>query len=211
VHTHQLHQQHAFELSGQPGYLVGVDQDEQWASPWSRKLFLRQPWLQIHLFMLFVVGAIVAKFQDEIARLTVLVIFLPILAGLCRTIGSQALACTLRGLSLLNNARPVRRQVIKETWLGLLNGLLAGTLAGFGMWIVAVRNTGQAEALSLAFLTTASMALACMLSGFLGAAMPLILRKLGVNPAMAAGLLLSGLSDMLSLGLFLTLAVSFVL
>ena len=211
VHTHHLHQQHAFELSGQPGYLVGVDQDEQWASPWSRKLFLRQPWLQIHLFMLFVVGAIVAKFQDEIARLTVLVIFLPILAGLCRTIGSQALACTLRGLSLLNNARPVRRQVIKETWLGLLNGLLAGTLAGFGMWIVAVRQTGQSEALNLALLTTASMALACMLSGFLGAAMPLILRKLGVNPAMAAGLLLSGLSDMLSLGLFLTMAVSFVL
>ena len=75
VHTHRLHEQLAFELSGQPGYLVGVDQDEQWASSWLRKFQFRQPWLQIHLFMLFVVGAIVAKFQLTIAHATVLALF----------------------------------------------------------------------------------------------------------------------------------------
>jgi len=211
VHTHRLHEQLAFELSGQPGYLVGVDQDEQWASSWLRKFQFRQPWLQIHLFMLFVVGAIVAKFQVSLAQATVLALFLPVLAGLCRNIGSQSTACTLRGLSLSNTARHVRRQVLKETWLGLLNGLLTGLLAGTGMFIVASRHPEQGDASGLAVITAAAMALSCMLAGFLGAAMPLLLRKLGFNPAMAASLVVSALSDMISLGLFLSLAVAFVL
>ncbi|MFM6989168.1 MAG: magnesium transporter, partial [Arenimonas sp.] len=211
VHTHRLHEQLAFELSGQPGYLVGVDQDEQWASSWLRKFQFRQPWLQIHLFMLFVVGAIVAKFQGTLAQATVLALFLPVLAGLCRNIGSQSTACTLRGLSLSNTARHVRRQVLKETWLGLLNGLLTGLLAGTGMFIVASRHPEQGDASGLAVVTAAAMALSCMLAGFLGAAMPLLLRKLGFNPAMAASLVVSALSDMISLGLFLSLAVAFVL
>lgn len=211
VHTHRLHEQQAFELSGQPGYLVGVDQDEQWASSWLRKFQFRQPWLQIHLFMLFVVGAIVAKFQGAIAHATVLALFLPVLAGLCRNIGSQSTACTLRGLSLSNTARHVRRQVLKETWLGLLNGLLTGLLAGAGMFIVATRHPEQGDALGLAYVTAAAMALSCMSAGLLGAAMPLLLRKLGFNPAMAANLVVSALSDMISLGLFLSLAVAFVL
>jgi magnesium transporter len=55
------------------------------------------------------------------------------------------------------------------------------------------------------------MALSCMVAGLLGAAMPLLLRKLGINPAMAANLVLSGLSDMICIGLFLWMAVAFVL
>jgi len=211
VHTHRLYEQQAFEFSGQPGYLVGVDRDEQWASPWLRKFQFRQPWLQIHLFMLFVVGAIVGKFQENIAKAAILAIFLPVLAGLCRSIGNQALACTLRGLSLSNPARSVRRQIIKETWLGLLNGLLTGVLAGLGMWIVASRHPEQGDAQALAVMTLLAMAASCMMAGFLGAVMPFILRKLNFNPAMAASLVMSALSDMLSLGLFLWLAVTFVL
>ena len=211
VHTHRLHEQQAFELSGQPGYLVGVDHDEQWASPWLRKLQFRQPWLQIHLFMLFVAGAIIGKFQGDIAHATVLAIFLPVLAGLCRTIGSQSLACTLRGLSLSNTARPVRRQVLKETWLGLVNGLLAGVIAAAGMYIVVSRHPEQADAQQLAWVTGLAVTLSCMVAGFLGAVMPLLPRKLGFNPAMAANLVMSGLSDIISLSLFLLLAVKFAI
>ena len=211
VHTHRLHEQLAFELSGQPGYLVGVDHDEQWASPWVRKFQFRQPWLQIHLFMLFVVGAIVGKFQTDIAHATILAIFLPVLAGLCRTIGSQSVACTLRGLSLSNTARHVRRQVFKEAWLGLVNGLVTGAIAAAGMLIVASRHTEQVDPQRMAWVTGVAIALSCMLAGFLGASIPLLLRKLGFNPAMAANLVMSGLSDIICLSLFLMLAVKFVL
>ncbi|MFM6987762.1 MAG: magnesium transporter [Arenimonas sp.] len=117
----------------------------------------------------------------------------------------------MRGLSLSNTARHVRRQVLKETWLGLLNGLLTGLLAGAGMFIVASRHPEQGDASGLAVITAAAMALSCMLAGLLGAGMPLLLRKLGFNPAMAANLVVSALSDMISLGLFLSLAVAFVL
>jgi magnesium transporter len=209
VHTHRLHEQNAFELSGQPGYLVGVDHDEQWASPLKRKFQFRQPWLQIHLFMLFVLAAIVGKYQDDFAKATVLVIFLPVLAGLCRNIGSQSLACTLRGLSLSNTAKRVRRQVLKETWLGLVNGLVIGVISAAGMFIVASRHPEQVEKFTMAAVTGTAMMLSCAMAGFLGAAMPLLLRKLGFNPAMAANLIMSGLSDLFSLSLFLYLAVKF--
>ena len=211
VHTHRLHEQLAFELSGQPGYLVGVDHDEQWASPWLRKFLFRQPWLQIHLLMLFVVGVIIAGFRIDIAKAAVLAVFLPIFAGLCRTIGSQAMACTLRGLSLSNPAAYVRRQIIKETWLGLLNGVLTGVLAGIGMYIIVSRRPEYGDATDFALLTALAMALSCMMAALLGAGIPFLLRKLGFNPAMAANLVMSGLTDMLSIGLFLTMAVAFVL
>lgn len=211
VHTHRLHEQQAFELSGQPGYLVGVDHDEQWASPFWQKLQFRQPWLQIHLFMLFIAGAIVGKFQTQMGHATVLVIFLPVIAGLCRNLGSQSLACTLRGLSLYNTAKRVRRQVLKEAWLGLVNGALLGLIAGAGMYIVASRHPEQVDAQVMGLVAGSAMALSCMLSGFLGAAMPLILRKFGHNPAMAANLVMSGLSDILCLSLFLLLAVNFAI
>lgn len=211
VHTHRLHEQQAFELSGQPGYLVGIDHDEQWASPWLRKFQFRQPWLQIHLLMLFVVGFIITEFSEDIARAAVLAVFLPIVAGLCRTIGSQAMACTLRGLSLCNPAAYVRRQIIKETWLGLLNGILTGALAGIGMYIIASRHPEYGDAQSLALVTMLALSLSCMLAALLGAGIPFLLRKLGFNPAMSANLVMSGLTDMLSIGLFLTVAVAFVL
>lgn len=211
VHTHRLYEQQAFELSGQPGYLVGVDHDEQWASPWLRKFLFRQPWLQIHLLMLFVVGYIITEFRDDIAKVAVLAVFLPIVAGLCRTIGSQAMACTLRGLSLCNPAAYVRRQIIKETWLGLLNGVLTGALAGIGMYIIASRHPEYGDAQALALVTMLAMSLSCMLAALLGAGIPFLLRKLGFNPAMAANLVMSGLTDMLSIGLFLAMAVAFVL
>lgn len=211
VHTHRLHEQNAFELSGQPGYLVGVDHDEQWASPLIRKFQFRQPWLQIHLFMLFVLAAIVGKYQSDFAKVTVLVIFLPVLAGLCRNIGSQALACTLRGLSLSNTAKSVRRQILKETWLGLMNGLVIGAISAAGMFIVASRHPEQVEKVTMAAVTGVAMMLSCAMAGLLGSGMPLLLRKLGFNPAMAANLIMSGLSDIFSLSLFLFLVVRFAI
>ena len=211
VHTHRLHEQQAFELSGQPGYLVGIDRDEQWASPWLRKFQFRQPWLQIHLLMLFVTGVIVTEYRDAIVKAAVLAVFLPIIAGLCRTIGAQAMACTLRGLSLCNPAAYVRRQIIKETWLGLLNGVLTGVLAGIGMYIIVTRRPEYGDAAQFALMTVLAVALSCMAAALLGAGIPFLLRKLGFNPAMAANLVMSGLTDLLSTGLFLWLAVAFVL
>ena len=67
----------------------------------------------------------------------------------------------------------------------------------------------QADAQQLAWVTGLAVALSCMVAGFLGAVMPLLLRKLGFNPAMAANLVMSGLSDIVSLSLFLLMAVKF--
>ena len=105
----------------------------------------------------------------------------------------------------------MRRQVFKETWLGLVNGLLVGAIEAAGMYIVVSRHPEQADPQRLALVTGLAMALSCMVAGFLGAVMPLLLRKLGFNPAMAANLVMSGLSDIISLSLFLLMAVKFAI
>jgi magnesium transporter len=105
----------------------------------------------------------------------------------------------------------VRRQVLKETWLGLVNGFIIGSISAAGMYIVASRHPEQVETYAMVWVTGVAMMLSCAMAGFLGAAMPLLIRKMGFNPAMAANLVMSGLSDIFCLSLFLLMAVKFAI
>jgi magnesium transporter len=77
------------------------------------------------------------------------------------------------------------------------------------MYIVASRHPDQVQTVEMALVAGIAMMLSCAIAGFLGSAMPLLIRKLGFNPAMAANLVMSGLSDIISLSLFLFMAVKF--
>src|SRR6185436_4032645 len=138
VRGRSLFEVQALEISAQAGAMVGVEKEERLATPWQRSLRFRHPWLQLNLFTAFLAAAVVGLFQGTINRLVVLAVFLPVLAGQSGNTGCQALAVTLRGLTL-GELRPgaARRLVAKEALLGLLNGALVGITAGIGMFIVA--------------------------------------------------------------------------
>ncbi|HET9372980.1 MAG TPA: magnesium transporter [Vicinamibacterales bacterium] len=206
VRGQNLFRQQAFEISAQAGAMVGVEKEERLATAWPRSLKMRHPWLQLNLITAFVAAAVVGIFQDTIDRLVVLAVFLPVLAGQSGNTGCQALAVTLRGMTLgeLKSGRE-RRLVMKEALLGLLNGALTGLVAGLGMYIYA-RMQSSDSPLMLAAIVCLAMVGSCVISGISGAMIPLGLRKAGADPATASSIFLTTATDVASMGMFLGLA-----
>ncbi len=211
VRGHAMFEAQAFEVSAQAGSMVGVEKDERLATRWPRSLRLRHPWLQLNLLTAFVAGAVVSVFQGTIDQLVILAVFLPVLAGQSGNTGCQALAVTLRGMTL-GDLKPgeERRLVAKEALLGMLNGSLVGLSAGVGMFVLASWEANP-MALPLAFVVFLAMIGSCMISGISGALVPLTLQRLGADPATASSIFLTTATDVASMGLLLGLATVFVL
>jgi magnesium transporter len=196
----------AIEISAQSGSMVGVDKEERLSTPVKRSLLLRHPWLQINLLTAFIAAAVVGMFEDILGRLVILAVFLPVMAGQTGNTGCQALAVTLRGMTL-GDIKPgsERAMVFKEASLGFFNGLLVGITAGLGMLVYATMQ-GEAQPLRLALVVFIAMIAACSISGIAGALIPLGLKKAGADPATASSIFLTTASDVTSMGIFLSLA-----
>lgn len=206
-----LFEQQAFEISAQAGAMVGVEREERLATPLWRAFRFRNPWLLVNLLTVFVAAAVVGYFEDTINRVVVLAVFLPVLGGQSGNLGCQALAVMLRGMTLGElRGTGVAKLVSKEALLGLLNGLVTGALAGAAMYYVVARDGGD-DALLLGFITLAAMALSCMIAGLSGALIPLVLKRLGADPATASSIFLTTMTDVVSMGSFLGLAAWLVL
>ena len=201
-----MFEEQAFEISAQPGKMVGVDREERLATPWKRSLLFRHPWLQLNLLTAFLAAAVVGIFQETIDRVVILALFLPVLAGQSGNTGCQALAVALRGLTL-GELKPGKEKalVMKEGLLGLLNGGLVGLTAGLGMYVVATLQKNP-WAPQLALIVFIAMIGSCVVSGISGALIPLTLRKLGADPATASSIFLTTATDVASMGMFLGLA-----
>lgn len=205
-----LFQQQAFEISAQAGSMVGVEKEERLATAWARSLKMRHPWLQLNLLTAFIAAAVVGIFEGTIERVVVLAVFLPVLAGQSGNTGCQALAVTLRGMTL-GELKPGRERLLvaKEALLGLLNGCLVGLAAGIGMFIYA-SSSGASKPAMLGLVVCVAMTCSCIVSGISGAMIPLGLRKLGADPATASSIFLTTATDVASMGLFLGLATLLV-
>jgi len=200
----------SFELSAQPGVMVGVEKDETIATPWYRSLRLRHPWLQFNLLTSLAGGAMVLLFQDTVNRLLILAVFVPILISQSSNTGSQALAITLRGLALGElKAGREKAQVMKEALLGLLNGVLVGLVAAFAMYAAATAQH-LSVALMLGAVVFLAMAGSCVVSGISGAIVPLALKKFGADPAAASSIVLTTATDVAALLMLFGLAAVLV-
>jgi magnesium transporter len=201
-----LFEQQAVELSAQPGSMVGVQKEERLATPWRRSLRLRHPWLQLNLLTAFLAAFIVGVFQGTIDRVVTLAIFLPVLAGQSGNTGCQALAVTLRGMTLGDvQSGKTKALIMKEAWLGFLNGALVGMSAGVAMLAYAMSENVPA-AWTLAAVVTVSMTIACIASGIAGVVVPVALRRFGADPVTASSIFLTTATDCASMGIFLGLA-----
>jgi magnesium transporter len=206
VRGQALFERQAFEISAQAGRMVGVEKEERLHTPWWRSFRSRHPWLQLNLLTAFIAAAVVGFFQDTVDRIVVLAAFLPVLAGQSGNTGCQALAVTLRGLTLGEIERgAARRLVFKEALLGLLNGLFVGVVAGAGMWAYAHRQE-HPQAMLLGVIVVFAMIGACVASGVCGALVPLGLKRVGADPATASSIFLTTSTDVASMGIFLALA-----
>ena len=210
VRGQAIFEMQAFEVTAQPGSMVGVDKEERISTPIWRSFRSRHPWLQLNLLTAFLAGAVVALFQGTIDQLVILAAFLPVLAGQSGNTGCQALAVTLRGITLGEITQgDTRKLVMKEGLLGALNGIPVGMVSAIAMYMMA--NSQQSGyALVLALVVLLAMVGACTVSGISGAIVPLTLKRCGADPATASSIFLTTATDIVSMGLLLSLATLLV-
>ena len=211
VRGQALFEQQAFEISAQAGSMVGVEKEERLATPFLRSFKFRHPWLQINLLTVFITAAVVGFYQGTIDKIVVLAVFLPVLGGQTGNLGCQALAVVLRGMALgeLRGMKTVTL-IAKEALLGLMNGLVTGFLAGVAIYAVAHKPGSHEGALKLAAIMIVAMSLSGMIAGIAGSGIPLILKRLGADPATASAIFLTTITDVVSMGSFLAM-VTFVM
>lgn len=205
-----IFEEQAFEITAQPGSMVGVEKEERVNTSLGRAFRFRHPWLQLNLLTAFAAGGVVAMFQGTVDRLVILATFLPVLAGQSGNTGCQALAVTVRGMTLGDiRAGAGRALVAKEFFLGLANGGLTGLLCGVAMFLLA-RSQESAHAPALGLAVFLAMMGSCAISGVSGALVPLALRRLGADPATASSIIVTTATDVASMGMLLGFATVLV-
>jgi magnesium transporter len=211
VRGHLLFERQAYVISAQSGTMVGVRVQERLSTHWVRSLGYRHPWLLFNLIVSMLSAAVITLFQDSIRQLVILAIFLPVVSAQARNSGAQTMAVTLRGMTTGEwDNRASLRILLKEAWLGFVNGVVVGFIGGIFIYLQAAHQ-GSPDATVLAWVLVASMGLGCTVSAVFGVAVPIVLRRMGADPALAAGIILTTIATVASQGLFLSLAVWWVL
>ena len=183
--------------------MFGVGADER---PFSSILFSlkkRLLWLHINLVTAFMAAAVVAVFEGIIAKITVLAVFLPVVAGQGGNAGAQSLAVVMRGIVMREIPKEkTAALIIKEGKLGAANGTIIGIITALIAWIW-MGSPYLGLVIGLGMLGN----LIC--AGLSGAAIPLIMKKIGIDPAQSANIILTTVTDIIGFFAFLGFAVIF--
>ncbi len=210
VRGQTLFEQEAIEISAQVGSLVGVEKEERLTTPWRRSFRFRHPWLQFNLLTAFSAAAVVGYFEHTIQQAVALAVFLPVLIGQAVNTGTQALAITLRGITLGEEGAGMFELAGKEAWLGVLSGAGTGLSAALAMiGFALVQGHSSPELLGLTVFL--AMVGSCAASGVTGVLVPLSMKRIGADPANASGIFLTTVADVASVGLLLGLGTVLLL
>ncbi len=185
--------------------IANVSDEEELSGNWKDAIKSRVPWLMINTITAFIASSVVYFFQPTIQKITLLATFMPIIAGLGGNAGTQALAVTIRRISL--NTLPdskVLETIKKEVLVGMINGLVFGSVVS----LVAVFNNHSPVLGIVVFL---AMFGNLVIAGITGASVPIILEKLGFDPAVASSIILTAFTDTLGFLLILGLGSYFLL
>ncbi len=182
--------------------MFGVSKDERALSAPLFSIKKRLPWLEINLLTAFLAASVVGIFEATIAKFTALAVLLPVVAGQSGNAGAQALAVTMRGLALREiNVRQWPLVVIKEVKVGFLNGVAIAITTGVGVYF-------WSKSLGLSAVIFLSMILSMVAAGLAGASVPIILTRLGQDPATASSIILTTVTDIAGFFSFLGIATA---
>ena len=186
--------------------MVGAGREEGVASPFSEKLRSRLPWLMVNLFTSGVAAMVVLQFEGLIAEIAVLAVLMPVIANQAGNAGQQSLAVTLRGIVLDEVGRHAAATLLRrEALVGLVNGICCGLLVGSAVALIEAISHGG-DAWRLGVVVAAAMSVALSVGCLVGTAIPILLRRLGADPATASTIFLTMVTDSMSFLTFLGLA-----
>lgn len=182
---------------------MGVVQEEIRTMPTLKRSRLRLSWLSVNILLNVVAASVIAGFQSTLEQVIALAVFLPIISDMSGCSGNQAVAVSMRELSLgLISPSELWRVWRKEFSVGVLNGVALGSLLGVvGWW--------YGSNIWLGVVVAAALGLNTVLAVMIGSALPLVLKRRGVDPALASGPILTTVTDMC--GFFLVLGLATLL
>ncbi len=194
--------------------LGGLSSEEDIKEPVKTSVKKRLPWLIVLLGLGMIVSSVVGMFENIVAQLTILVCFQSLVLDMAGNVGTQSLAVTIRVLANddLKFSEKIRLMA-KETKTGFINGILLG-IASFvfiGLYIFLFKERVLSFAFAVSACIGAAMLISMVLSSFTGTAIPLIFKKIKIDPAVASGPLITTVNDLVAAISYYGLAWLFLL
>ncbi len=184
--------------------MAGLGEDEDMFAPVLASSRRRAVWLGINLATAFLASWVIGLFEGTIQKVVALAVLMPIVASMGGIAGSQTLTLVIRGLALghveESNARWL---MLRELAVGALNGLLWA-------FVVAAIATAWFESLKIGAIIAAAMIINLLVAALSGFGIPLLLRRLGIDPALAGSVVLTTVTDVVGFMAFLGLATVFL-
>lgn len=161
----------------------------------------RLPWQLVNLGTVFFAAFVVSAFESEIERIVALAIAMPIIAGMGGNSGNQVLAMTIRNLTYddSNIAEKMYMRILKEIFIGLINGGILGSSAGFIIYL-------RYEEFALSIIVGVAMVCNFIVANIAGLLIPTILKKMKLDPAVGSSILVTAITDSFGFFILLTLA-----
>lgn len=185
--------------------MVGAGSDETVDSPWTYSIQKRLPWLFVNMLNSAVAAYVVHLFEGSIAEMAILAVLMPMVANQAGNTGQQALAVMIRQMAVDKlDRKKCWYAVFREIKIGLVNGTLVSLIALGAVFLL----TGKGL---LACIMATALLLDMLVGSLAGAGIPLILKKLGRDPAQASSIFLTTLTDSLGFFFFLGLAQIFLI
>jgi len=185
--------------------ISGVSEDEELSGGWRDAVKSRLPWLIINLGTAFLAASVIRSYEDTAAKLPIISAYMIIIAGMGGNAATQALAVTVRRISLSDlTDRQAYMTVLKEFLVGMTNGATNGVIVALvAMWYDANPILGLVMFLAM----TGNV----IVAGLTGATIPLILKRVGIDPAVASSIIITTFTDCIGFLLPLWLATKLLL
>jgi len=186
--------------------MAGLDDEDDIFAPVILSTKRRAVWLGMNLITAFVVAGAIGLFQEILQQIVILAVLMPIVASMGGVAGNQTLILVIRGIAMGKIQRSnARKLLVKESSVALLNGFTWSIVVSV-LAVVLFQTTWE-----IGFIVGAAMLLNIFASAIAGVSIPFILKKMGIDPALAGGVLMITLTDVLGFVTFLGLATLFLL
>ncbi len=189
-------------LSAENRKLQGIVQEELRSMPLTFRARHRLSWLSINIGLNIMAAAVISSYEETLNAMIAIAVFLPMVSDMSGCTGSQAVAVSMRELSL-GIVKPIDILVVwrKELAVGVINGIALGALIGLVAW-------WWKDNVYLGVVIGTALAANSVLAVSIGGTLPLLLKRFGIDPAVASGPLLTTVTDMVGFFLVLSLATA---
>lgn len=189
------------ELGEDYAKFAGLSAEEDLREPLKKSIGKRLPWLIVLLGLGIVVSFVVGLFERVVAHVALIVCFQSLVLDMAGNVGTQSLAVTIRVLmDEQTGGRQKLYLVGKEARVGLVNGLILGLLSFglIGAYLMLFKGQSAVAAFSLSLCTGAALLISMVLSSVSGTVVPIFFKKLGIDPAVASGPLITTINDLVA-------------